>query len=87
MVTKRKDLVESVPGTGKELSPFEEMDRLFDTLLHRGWMRPFHELFPEWPLFGHREFELQAPRVDVIDREQEILVRANYPGLKRRISR
>ena len=84
MVTKRKDIIERVPRTTGELSPFEEMDRAFDTLFHRGWMRPFHEMFPEWPVFGHREFELQMPRVDVIDREKEILVRAELPGVEKK---
>ena len=84
MTTKRKDLVEKVPHVTRDLSVFDEMDRLFDTMFHRGWMRPFHELFPEWPLFGHRELELQMPRIDVIDREQEILVRAELPGIEKK---
>ena len=27
--------------TAHVLSPFEEMDRLFDSYLSRGWLRPF----------------------------------------------
>ena len=33
---------------------------------------------------GRREFELQMPRVDVIDREQEILVRVELPGVEKK---
>jgi len=84
MTTKRKEMAETVPNVTRDLSVFDDMDRLFDTVLHRGWMRPFHELFPEWPLFGQRDFELQAPRVDVIDREQEVLVRAELPGVEKK---
>ena len=84
MTTKRKDLIERVPHTRGELTLFDEMDRAFDSLFHRGWMRPFQEMFPEWPLFGHRELELQMPRIDVIDREKEILVRAELPGVEKK---
>ena len=83
MVTKRKDIVESAPHATRELSLADEMDRVFDTLFHRGWMRPFGEMFPDWPLFGRGEFELKMPKVDVIDREKEILVRAELPGVEK----
>lgn len=81
MATKRKEMVEVVPR--RELSLFDEMDRMFDTMLHRGWLRPFHEL---WPEFGRLEetMELGAPRVDVIDRDEEILVRAEVPGVEKK---
>jgi HSP20 family protein len=81
MATKRKEMVEVVPH--RELSLFDEMDRMFDTMLHRGWLRPLHEL---WPEFGRLEetMELRAPRVDVIDRDEEILVRAEVPGVEKK---
>jgi HSP20 family protein len=81
MTTKRKEMVEVVPR--RELSLFDEMDRMFDTMLHRGWLGPFHDLLPEW---GRLEetMELRAPRVDVIDREEEILVRAEVPGAEKK---
>ena len=73
MKTKRKDVAEAVPR--REMSLFDEMDRAFDTMMHRGWMHPFREVWPEWA-----RFELD-PRVDVVDRETEILVRAEVPGV------
>lgn len=59
------------------LTPFEEMDVLFDRL-SRGLMSRMG--FPAlgnvgWP------FQAHAPKVDVIDREGEILVRAEVPGV------
>lgn len=61
------------------LSPFEEMDVLFDRL-SRGLMSRMG--FPAlgeigWP------FQAHAPKVDVIDRGQELLVRAEIPGVTR----
>ncbi len=67
----------------RALSPFEEMDRLFENFSRRGWMRPFHW---EWPSLGGlaAPFEGKLPRVDIIDREAEIVVRAEVPGVERK---
>ena len=62
------------------LTPFEEMERLFDEFLPRAWMRPFGQ----WPRFGEMGvFEGKTPRVDVVDRESEVLVRAEVPGVEK----
>ena len=42
MKTKRTELTEAVPR--REIDVFDEMDRMFDTLFHRGWLRPFPSL-------------------------------------------
>jgi len=81
MTTKRKEMMQAVPR--RELDVFDEMDRMFDTLLHRGWLRPFRELWPEWGRMEER-MEFLTPRVDVIDREDEILVRAEVPGVEKK---
>jgi HSP20 family protein len=79
MKTKRTDLAEAVPR--REMSLFDEMDRAFDTLMHRGWMHPFREV---WPEMARLEQALEInPRIDVVDREAEILVRAEVPGIGR----
>jgi HSP20 family protein len=77
MKTKRTDVAETVPR--REMTLFDEMDRAFDTLMHRGWMHPFREVWPEWARLESR-LDI-TPRVDVIDRETEILVRAEVPGV------
>jgi len=46
MTTKRKALMQAVPR--RELDVLDEMDRMFDTFFHRGWLMPFRELWPEW---------------------------------------
>jgi HSP20 family protein len=73
--------MEAVPR--RELHLFDEMDRLFDALFHRGWLRPFRESWPEWAGLGET-FEMTAPRVDLIDREDELLVRAEVPGVEKK---
>lgn len=83
MTTKSKEMMGTTPKVTHELTPFEEMDRLFDTLFQRRWLRPFHAMFPEWSVFGEREFDQRMPRVDVLDQEGEILVRAELPGVEK----
>lgn len=74
--------------TGKEveerrpkrvLSPFEEMDRWAEGFFPRGWMRPFHMAWPSWGELA--SLEGRMPKVDVIDREEEVVVRAEVPGV------
>ena len=62
------------------VSPFDEMDRLFDRLLaRRGWMRPWRT---DWPALGDIGWaEPRAPKVDIIDREDDIVMRAEVPGI------
>lgn len=67
----------------RSLIPFEEMERsmekMFDRFFHHGWMNPFREpetLFPAWPEFSRE----RMPRVDVIERDGEVFVRAEVPG-------
>jgi HSP20 family protein len=74
-------MVEAVPS--REIDLFGEMDRAFDNLFHRGWLRPFRDMWPEWSQLEQR-LDFVAPRVDVIDREQEILVRAEIPGVEKK---
>lgn len=59
--------------------PFEEMERMFGRMMGRpfprGWLEPLRF---EWPTL-----EEQLPRVDVLDRDREVVVRAEVPGVAR----
>lgn len=69
-------------SSARALSPFEEMDRMFDSFLRRGWMRPWRF---EWPSFPEISLpEMKAPKVDVVDRENEIVVKAEVPGVDKK---
>lgn len=67
----------------RALSPFEEMDRLFDSFFQRGWLRPFRWERPLW-----KEPELpfggKMPSVDIVDHDEDILVRAEVPGVDKK---
>ncbi len=68
------------------LTPFEEMEREMERWFGRfgqGWMRPFHWGRPHWADLN-TPFEGMAPSVDVIDREEEVVVRAELPGVDKK---
>jgi len=81
VTTKGKEVETAAPA--RALTPFDEMDRMFARLMGGGWMRPLAWDRPLWrdvmePL------DWNLPRMDVIDREAEILVRAEVPGVERK---
>lgn len=66
----------------KMLSPFEEMDRDFDSMFRRGWRHPMLERLSDWgrePAFAGK-----APSVDVIDQDDQVLIRAELPGVDKK---
>ena len=73
--------VETQPFARHVLSPFEEMDRLFDNFINRRWMSPLRWEMPSMGDFALAE--MKAPRVDVIDRDNEVVVRAETAGVKK----
>ncbi len=76
--TKGQEVQKGSPA--RALSPFEEMDRMFDSFLRRGWMRPWRF---EWPSFPELPV-MKMPKVDVIDREAEVVVKAEIPGIDKK---
>lgn len=79
LVTKREK--KDVARSRDRFAPFEDMDRMFDALVSRGWMQPFG-----WSRPRHGEmsaYDYAFPRFDVIDRDKEILVKAGLPGVKK----
>ncbi|MCW9024000.1 MAG: Hsp20/alpha crystallin family protein [Gammaproteobacteria bacterium] len=65
------------------LSHLQDMDRLFENFLSHGWMKPFNF---EWPSFDemYKPFEGKMPHVDVVERDDEILVKAELPGVEKK---
>ena len=77
-------------GSGKkavtaEADTFTEMDRRFRELEHRldnvfsdNWGFPSRWELPDWSRLY--KIKLAAPRIDIVDRDDDILVRADVPG-------
>lgn len=68
----------------RALNPIEEMEHMFEDFFTDRWMRPFdfsHPLLRELPTpFMSRI----APRVDIINRDNEIILRAQIPGVDKK---
>lgn len=62
---------------------FDEMERWFEKRFPMKWR---HQLHQEWPSWGDLPamFEGRKPSIDVIDREDKILVRAEIPGVDKK---
>jgi HSP20 family protein len=78
--TRKGELAET--GASRALSPFGEMERLFEQFFGRSWMRPFGFESPLWSEMA-RSMDIRVPSVDVIDREDEVVVRAEIPGVEK----
>lgn len=61
--------------------PFEDLERWYESLLPRAWLNP---LRGEWPLMRPSTlFTQRAPAVDLIDRDEDVVVRAEVPGVRK----
>ncbi len=72
-------------GTVRPYRPFtHSMDEFFENYLPRRWMEGFFDPFP-WtrtPMLEGGEFAVW-PTVDIIDRNDALVVRAEMPGVKK----
>ena len=81
MAKKSKDTSPATQSESREVSPFHEFERFFDGFLGRGGMPSLRWDHPLWERFA--AFEKGMPKVDVIDRDAEVVVRAEVPGFER----
>lgn len=77
------------PEMMRGVSPIEQMEQMFDRMERlfggyypRGLSRTLRR---EWPSWGEMGFPFQEtmPNMDVIDRENEVVVRAEVPGVNK----
>lgn len=75
---KEKELVKVEPT--KAPAPFEEMERWFEDF----FKRPFSLTRPSWfPRLRMPEIEEVSPSVDVFEEEDEVVVKAELPGMSK----
>lgn len=74
---------EPAASEGRGLLPFDDLDRLFDDFLKRRWPAPFSMQWPGWRGVSDM-LEGRLPSVDVVDEENEIIVKAEVPGVDRK---
>ncbi len=69
-------------GVGRTMRPLVGIEEFFENLLGRPWM--MEPMSWKRPLLGElEEFEMKFPRIDLVDHEKELIVRAELPGVKK----
>ncbi len=72
-----------VKSKAQYVSPFDEMERMMEQFFDRGsWANPFQFYRPTWSELKP-PFEGRTPKVDIINRDKELLVKAELPGVKK----
>jgi len=61
---------------------FCDLERRFEDIFPDKWGMPSSWGFPEWSKLS--QIELNTPKVDIVDRDEDILVRADVPGVKKK---
>lgn len=87
-MSKVKEIIPKVVGkesreVGRPFAPFtSSLEEFMENIFPGRWMEPMN-----WrrPLLADLDvkMEVQWPRVDIIDRENELFVRADLPGVKK----
>ncbi len=76
---------EPVPMTSRAMSYFDEtqheLERMFDSFFSR--FRPSHRAWA-LPSFTNQPFDGRTPRIDLVDRDDEILIKAELPGVEKK---
>lgn len=74
----------SEPRPSQMFGSVEEVERLFERLMPRGWLAPMAWNWPLWSR-GEESFEnIREPQLDVIDRDKDIVIRVELPGVEKK---
>jgi len=72
--------------TARMMSPFGDIEqvfeRAFENFFPRNWMTPIRWELPYWGEFT-MPFEGKYPRIDVIDHDHSVVVKAELPGMEK----
>jgi HSP20 family protein len=60
---------------------FRELERRLEEAFSDGWRFPSRWEAPDWSRFSKLKY--LTPRVDIVDRDDDILVRVDVPGVKK----
>jgi len=82
IVSKGKEAAKMTPA--RAITPYEEMERMMDRFFEgsfpRSWLRPLRW---ERPLVSELA-EVRIPSVDLIERDEEVMLRAEVPGVDKK---
>lgn len=78
----RAELAEARPAS--MFSPTEEVERLLERLMPRNWLTPMNWNWPLWAGLEETLHSLRQPQMDVVDRDKDILIRLEVPGVEKK---
>ena len=87
--SKHEPVISKSPGGMEKAAPvytfgpMDEIEHFIESWMPHGWLRPQALERPFWTEFSPR-FELKPPCVDIIDRDGEIAVRVEIPGVEKK---
>jgi len=62
------------------MRPVDELEKLFDEFMSRNWLHPMRH--PSWSHLPE-PFQGRSPHVDIIDRDDEVYIKAELPGVNK----
>jgi HSP20 family protein len=65
------------------LTPFEDMERWVEDLFPRSWLHQHRLGWPSGARFS-TSLDVRMPKVDVIDRDDEVFIKAELPGVDKK---
>jgi HSP20 family protein len=81
---QKKDMPVKVESSGplQELEKrMHDMESLFEDFFSSDWMSPSTWELPDWTRMG--QLDLKVPKMDIVDRDDDVLVRVDLPGVKK----
>jgi HSP20 family protein len=81
---QKKDVPAKVEssGTFQELEKrMHDMESRFEDFFSADWMHPSTWELPDWAHMN--QLELKIPKMDIVDRDDDVLVRVDLPGVKK----
>lgn len=82
VTTHPRRTLPAVPG--RIMRPLEDFDQAFDRFMSGDWMRPIPWGTLPWEDLLGGPVGMRVPGVDVIDRDDHVLVRAEMPGVDKK---
>jgi HSP20 family protein len=84
VVKTKKDAPVKIESSG----PFQELEKRmhdmesrFEDFFSADWMHPSTWELPDWAHMN--QLELKIPKMDIVDRDDDVLVRVDLPGVKK----
>jgi HSP20 family protein len=79
---KKKNLARAKSDTFGEMEKkFRDLERRLDDIFSENWGMPSRWELPEWSRL--RKLKLTRPSIDIVDRDDDIMVRADVPGVNK----